>query len=673
MNNPQVPDSKLANAIRSLTMDAVQKANSGHPGAPMGMAEMAVALWHRNLKHNPLNPKWYDRDRFVLSNGHASMLIYSLLYLTGYGVTIDDIKDFRQLHSKTPGHPEYGITPGVETTTGPLGQGIGNAVGFALSEALLSQEFNREEHKIVDHFTYAFAGDGCLMEGVSHEVFSLAGTLKLNKLIVLYDSNGISIDGQINPWFSDDTSKRFEAYGWQVLEVDGHDIDAIDEAINQAKDFSRQLDTGPTLIICKTVIGKGSPKVQGSSKAHGAPLGTEEVIQARKALGIEWGDFEVPKDVLDSWNHITKGAGQQAVWDSVWASYKVQYPDLATEYERRMSGQLPSDFEEKFQTYLEQVIQDQKTLATRKSSQETIAKLAELLPELLGGSADLTSSNLTIWPDAEPVRSGTGNISFGRHINYGVREFGMAAIMNGISLHGGYLPFGGTFLTFSDYSRNGIRMSALMKQKVVHVFTHDSIGVGEDGPTHQSIEHAWSLRLIPNLEVWRPCDTTETAVAWRAAVKRNGPSALLLSRQNLPFIARDEICLNDIEKGGYVLRAVVNPKAILIATGSEVQIAMDAQMKLKDEGIAVSIVSMPSTSVFDRQSSEYKSEVLPRNVPKFAVEAGSTVPWYKYVGQDGAVVGIDTFGESAPANDLFNYFGITSDKLVQLVINSIKE
>lgn len=673
MNNPQVPDSKLANAIRSLTMDAVQKANSGHPGAPMGMAEMAVALWHRNLKHNPLNPKWYDRDRFVLSNGHASMLIYSLLYLTGYGVTIDDIKDFRQLHSKTPGHPEYGITPGVETTTGPLGQGIGNAVGFALSEALLSQEFNREEHKIVDHFTYAFAGDGCLMEGVSHEVFSLAGTLKLNKLIVLYDSNGISIDGQINPWFSDDTSKRFEAYGWQVLEVDGHDIDAIDEAINQAKDFSRQLDTGPTLIICKTVIGKGSPKVQGSSKAHGAPLGTEEVIQARKALGIEWGDFEVPKDVLDSWNHITKGAGQQAVWDSVWASYKVQYPDLATEYERRMSGQLPSDFEEKFQTYLEQVIQDQKTLATRKSSQETIAKLAELLPELLGGSADLTSSNFTIWPDAEPVRSGTGNISFGRHINYGVREFGMAAIMNGISLHGGYLPFGGTFLTFSDYSRNGIRMSALMKQKVVHVFTHDSIGVGEDGPTHQSIEHAWSLRLIPNLEVWRPCDTTETAVAWRAAVKRNGPSALLLSRQNLPFIARDEICLNDIEKGGYVLRAVVNPKAILIATGSEVQIAMDAQMKLKDEGIAVSIVSMPSTSVFDRQSSEYKSEVLPRNVPKFAVEAGSTVPWYKYVGQDGAVVGIDTFGESAPANDLFNYFGITSDKLVQLVINSIKE
>lgn len=673
MNNPQVPDSKLANAIRSLTMDAVQKANSGHPGAPMGMAEMAVALWHRNLKHNPLNPKWYDRDRFVLSNGHASMLIYSLLYLTGYGVTIDDIKDFRQLHSKTPGHPEYGITPGVETTTGPLGQGIGNAVGFALSEALLSQEFNREEHKIVDHFTYAFAGDGCLMEGVSHEVFSLAGTLKLNKLILLYDSNGISIDGQINPWFSDDTSKRFEAYGWQVLEVDGHDIDAIDEAINQAKDFSRQLDTGPTLIICKTVIGKGSPKVQGSSKAHGAPLGTEEVIQARKALGIEWGDFEVPKDVLDSWNHITKGAGQQAVWDSVWASYKVQYPDLATEYERRMSGQLPSDFEEKFQTYLEQVIQDQKTLATRKSSQETIAKLAELLPELLGGSADLTSSNLTIWPDAEPVRSGTGNISFGRHINYGVREFGMAAIMNGISLHGGYLPFGGTFLTFSDYSRNGIRMSALMKQKVVHVFTHDSIGVGEDGPTHQSIEHAWSLRLIPNLEVWRPCDTTETAVAWRAAVKRNGPSALLLSRQNLPFIARDEICLNDIEKGGYVLRAVVNPKAILIATGSEVQIAMDAQMKLKDEGIAVSIVSMPSTSVFDRQSSEYKSEVLPRNVPKFAVEAGSTVPWYKYVGQDGAVVGIDTFGESAPANDLFNYFGITSDKLVQLVINSIKE
>ncbi|AEP37071.1 transketolase [Taylorella asinigenitalis] len=673
MINPQVPDSKLANAIRSLTMDAVQKANSGHPGAPMGMAEMAVALWHRNLKHNPLNPKWYDRDRFVLSNGHASMLIYSLLYLTGYGVTIDDIKDFRQLHSKTPGHPEYGITPGVETTTGPLGQGIGNAVGFALSEALLSQEFNREEHKIVDHFTYAFAGDGCLMEGVSHEVFSLAGTLKLNKLIVLYDSNGISIDGQINPWFSDDTSKRFEAYGWQVLEVDGHDIDAIDEAINQAKDFSRQLDTGPTLIICKTVIGKGSPKVQGSSKAHGAPLGTEEVIQARKALGIEWGDFEVPKDVLDSWNHITKGAGQQAVWDSVWASYKVQYPDLAAEYERRMSGQLPLDFEEKFQTYLEQVIQDQKTLATRKSSQDTIAKLAEVLPELLGGSADLTSSNLTIWQDAVPVRSGTGNISFGRHINYGVREFGMAAIMNGISLHGGYLPFGGTFLTFSDYSRNGIRMSALMKQKVVHVFTHDSIGLGEDGPTHQSIEHAWSLRLIPNLEVWRPCDTTETAVAWRAAVKRNGPSALLLSRQNLPFIARDEICLKDIEKGGYVLRAVVNPKAILIATGSEVQIAMDAQMKLKDEGIAVSIVSMPSTSVFDRQSNEYKSEVLPRNVPKFAVEAGSTVPWYKYVGQDGAVVGIDTFGESAPANDLFNYFGITSDKLVQLVINSIKE
>ncbi|WEE00179.1 transketolase [Taylorella equigenitalis] len=674
MNKPQVPDSYLANAIRSLTMDAVQKANSGHPGAPMGMAEMAVALWHKNLKHNPLNPKWYDRDRFVLSNGHASMLLYSLLFLTGYGLSIEDLKDFRQLHSKTPGHPEFGITPGVETTTGPLGQGIGNAVGFALSEALLAQEFNRDEHKIVDHFTYAFAGDGCLMEGVSHEVFSLAGTLKLNKLIVLYDSNGISIDGQIHPWFNENTKLRFESYGWQVIDgIDGHDVSAVDLAIKKAQEFSRQLDTGPTLIICKTVIGKGSQKVQGSEKAHGSPLGSDEILETRKTLGINYGDFEVPKDVLDSWSHITKGAGQQAVWDSVWASYKVQYPDLANEYERRMTGQLPSDFEAKFKTYIEQVLGEQKSIATRKSSQNVITKLAEILPELLGGSADLTSSNLTSWPEAKPVRSGTGNITFGRHINYGVREFGMAAIMNGVSLHGGYLPFGGTFLTFSDYSRNGIRMSALMNQKVVHVFTHDSIGVGEDGPTHQSIEHAWSLRLIPNLDVWRPCDTTETAYAWGSAVTRNGPSALLLSRQNLPFIARDEESLSNISKGGYVLRAIVNPKAIIIATGSEVQIAMDAQVQLKEEGIPVTVVSMPSTTVFDRQSEEYKEEVLPRKLPKIVIEAGTTGPWYKYVGLDGAVLGIDSFGESAPANDLFNYFGLTSEKLIKLVKTSIKE
>lgn len=666
--------SVLANAIRALSMDAVQQANSGHPGAPMGMAEIAVALWTRHLRHNPKNPAWFDRDRFVLSNGHGSMLIYSLLHLSGYDLSIDELKNFRQLHSKTPGHPEVGITAGVETTTGPLGQGIANAVGFALAESLLAAEFNRPGHAVVDHFTYAFVGDGCLMEGISHEVCSLAGTLKLSKLIVLYDDNGISIDGQVDNWFADDTPKRFEAYGWNVIRaVDGHDIDAVDQAIAQAKANAAAGNTGPTLICCKTQIGKGSPNMVGTEKVHGSPLGAAEIELTRQAIDWDSPAFVIPSEVAQAWNHEQAGAELEAQWDQVFSAYRAAHPELAAELTRRMQGALPADFEAKFAQYLQDTIAKAETVASRKASQFAIGALAEILPEFLGGSADLTGSNFTDWKGVTPVRAGQA----GRHINYGVREFGMAAMMNGIALHGGYLPFGGTFLTFSDYSRNAIRMAALMKQRVVHVFTHDSIGLGEDGPTHQSIEHAASLRLIPNLDVWRPCDTVETAIAWQSAVSRptslgmnvqaGGPSALLLSRQNLPFVERDEQTLARVAQGGYVLRDAADAKAIIIATGSEVELALKAQAQLAEEGIAIRVVSMPSTNVFDRQDAAYRDTVLPKDLPCVAVEAGCTGAWYKYTGRNGAVVGIDTYGESAPAGVLFKHFGLTAENVAQTV------
>lgn len=661
----------VSNAIRILTMDAVQQANSGHPGAPMGMAEMAQALWTKHLRHNPLNPSWYDRDRFILSNGHASMLMYALLHLTGYDLSIEDLKAFRQLHSKTPGHPEVGITAGVETTTGPLGQGISNAVGFALAERLLAAEFNRPGHTLVDHFTYVFAGDGCLMEGISHEVCSLAGTLKLSRLIVLYDDNGISIDGKVADWFADDTPKRFEAYGWQVIRnVDGHDVDALDRAIAQAKAYAADENAGPTLICCRTVIGKGSPNKSGSAKVHGSPLGGEEIVLTREAMG--WANtepFKVPESVYQAWSQVDRGTQLEREWQVSFSRYREMYPELAAEFERRMRGELPADFTKHCQAILAETVKKAENLATRAASQVAITELVKVLPEMLGGSADLTGSNLTDWKGVEAVRAG----KFGRHINYGVREFGMVAIMNGVALHGGYLPFGGTFLTFSDYSRNAIRMSALMKQRVVNVFTHDSIGLGEDGPTHQSIEHAASLRLIPNLDVWRPCDTVETFVAWQSSVARpqsmgmdmreGGPSALLLSRQKLPFVQRDEQTIANIYRGGYVLRSVAAPQVVLIATGSEVEIALNAQERLAAEGIQAQVVSMPCTSIFDRQDSAYRQSVLPANLPKVAIEAGVTDFWYKYVGLEGAVLGIDRYGESAPAADLFEYFGLTAQNL----------
>ena len=669
----------LANAIRALSMDAVQQANSGHPGAPMGMAEIAVALWTRHLNHNPNNPLWPNRDRFVLSNGHGSMLIYSLLHLSGYDLSMEEIKNFRQLHSKTPGHPENFVTAGVETTTGPLGQGLTNGVGFALAEHLLAKEFNRPQHQIVDHNTYVFVGDGCLMEGISHEACSLAGTLKLNKLIVLYDDNGISIDGEVQPWFSDDTAKRFEGYGWQVItEVDGHDVEAVSTALDQAKAWSADDDSGPTLICCRTVIGQGSPKVAGTSNAHGAPLGADEIQATRQAIGWDAEPFVIPESIQKAWDQRSAGAQKEDNWTQAFDSYAKEHPELAEEFTRRMNGELPADFADRFQDFLEETIQKAETVATRKASQFVIQSLQDILPELLGGSADLTGSNFTDWSGAVPVRPGKDTPA-GRHINYGVREFGMAAIMNGIALHGGYLPFGGTFLTFSDYSRNAIRMAALMRQRVVHVFTHDSIGLGEDGPTHQSIEHASSLRLIPNLDVWRPCDTVETAVAWRSAVERpvtvgnavkeGGPSALLLSRQNLAFMQRDDETVAQIAKGGYVLSDAENAQAIIVATGSEVEIAKKAQEQLATEGIAVRLVSMPSTNVFDRQDQAYRDNVLPRSLPTVAVEAGSSDLWYKYVGRDGAVVGIDTYGASAPAGELFKYFGLTTEKVVEAVKN----
>ena len=679
--------STMANAIRALAMDAVQKANSGHPGAPMGMAEMAVALWSRHLRHNPADPQWYDRDRFVLSNGHGSMLLYALLHLTGYDLPMSELQNFRQLHSKTAGHPEVGITPGVETTTGPLGQGISNAVGMALAEKLLAAEFNRPKMEMFNHHTYVFMGDGCLMEGISHEACALAGAWKLNKLIALYDDNGISIDGQVPPWFGDDTAKRFEAYQWNVIgPIDGHDIDAVDAAITKAKKSA----TKPTLIICKTHIGKGSPNRVDTAKAHGEPLGEEEIALARKAMKWPHAPFEIPEEVYAAWNALGKGAKLQAQWQEKFTEYIAEYPLLATEVKRRMAGE-PSKMFRQLDVSMPRVYQSQaQTVATRKASQIALETLTANIPELLGGSADLTGSNLTqtentpslrFNDDGSVVRYDDGSVfianerqaprlgKIGRHINYGVREFGMAAIMNGIALHGGFTPYGGTFLTFSDYSRNAIRMAALMKLRVVHVFTHDSIGLGEDGPTHQSVEHAASLRLIPGLDVWRPCDTVEAAAAWSVALQGDKrPSALLLSRQNLPYLKKDDTSL--VAKGGYVLAEperveMFEAQAVIIATGSEVHLAMKAQELLAQRGIGVRVVSMPSTTVFDRQSASYKLSVLPAELPCIAVEMGVSDYWWKY--GCAAVVGIDTFGESAPAPVLFKHFGFTPENIADTV------
>ncbi|NYT67745.1 transketolase [Pusillimonas noertemannii] len=677
MSPSPAQDSTLANAIRALSMDAVQQANSGHPGAPMGMADIAEALWTRHLRHNPADPAWFDRDRFVLSNGHGSMLIYALLHLTGYDLPIGELKNFRQLHSRTPGHPEVGITAGVETTTGPLGQGLANAVGMALAEALLAQEFNRDGHKVVDHFTYAFVGDGCLMEGISHEACSLAGTLRLSKLVVFYDDNGISIDGKVENWFRDDTPARFESYGWNVVRnVDGHNVADVDQAIEQAKAWSAQ-GKGPTLICCRTVIGKGAPTMAGTEKVHGAPLGADEIAATREALNWPHEPFTVPDHVYQRWSARNKGLLWQNEWQGAFDAYAQAYPTEAAELKRRMAGELPADFAEKARAFVQATAEKAETVASRKASQFAIAAFAEILPEMVGGSADLTGSNFTDWKGVAPVRATGDGLQFGRHINYGVREFGMAAIMNGMALHGGYLPFGGTFLTFSDYSRNAVRMAALMKQRVVHVFTHDSIGLGEDGPTHQSVEHATSLRLIPNLHVWRPCDTTETAVAWQLALQRpaslgmavrqGGPSALLLSRQNLPFVQRDDDGIQAIARGGYVLRDAPNAKAVIIATGSEVALALGAQEQLAARGIAVRVVSMPCTQIFDEQDAQWRDAVLPKGLPRVAVEAGVTTAWYKYVGLEGAVVGLDTYGESAPAGVLFKHFGLTVEHVAAAV------
>ncbi len=662
----------MANAIRALAMDAVQQAKSGHPGAPMGMADMAVALWGQHLQHNPANPHWANRDRFVLSNGHGSMLIYALLHLTGYALPIEELKNFRQLGSKTAGHPEVGHTPGVETTTGPLGQGITNAVGMALAEKLLAAEFNRDGHEIVDHHTYVFLGDGCLMEGVSHEACALAGAWKLNKLIALWDDNGISIDGQVTPWFGDDTPARFAAYGWNVIRaVDGHDAEAVSAALTLAK---KSLDK-PTLICCKTSIGFGSPNRAGTAKAHGEPLGAEEIALTRAALGWNHGPFEIPADVYAAWDAKAAGAKAEAAWNERFAAYAAAYPAQAAAFTRRMQGELPANFAEIAAQIASQAHDEAATVATRKASQLALEGLTAALPELLGGSADLTGSNLTNTKSTPALRvDASGNVvktedgQIGRHINYGVREFGMAAIMNGIALHGGYIPYGGTFMTFSDYSRNAIRMAALMRQRVVHVLTHDSIGLGEDGPTHQPIEHAASLRLIPGLDVWRPADTAETAVAWTLALAQaDRPTALLLSRQNLPYLAKSEAALDQIANGAYVLSEAQGgaAQAVIIATGSEVQLALQAQQLLAAENIPVRVVSMPSTSVFDRQSDEVQAAVLPDDVPRIAVEMGSSDGWWKY--GVSAVVGIDRFGDSAPAPVLFEHFGFTAANVAATV------
>ena len=657
---------QMADALRALAMDAVQQANSGHPGAPMGMAEMAVALWHGHLRHNPANPKWADRDRFVLSNGHASMLLYSLLHLSGYALPLDELKRFRQLHSKTPGHPEVGLAPGVETTTGPLGQGLTNAVGFALAEKLLADEFNRPGHRVMDHHTYVFLGDGCLMEGISHEACSLAAAWKLGKLVVLYDDNGISIDGPVAGWFVDDTAARFRAYGWNVMgPLDGHDVVAIGQAIAMAKE---SIDK-PTLIVCRTTIGKGSPGRAGTAKAHGEPLGADEIRHTREAIGWPHAPFQVPAELRARWDARAIGAARESEWTQRFGAYRAEHPALAAEFTRRMAGELPRDFEATTLALLAEFGQVRETLATRKASQKVLATLAHKVPELLGGSADLTGSNLTDFPGCGAVRGGEKG---GRHINYGVREFGMAAVMNGIALHGGFIPYGGTFLTFSDYSRNAIRMAALMKLRVIHVFTHDSIGLGEDGPTHQSVEHAASLRLIPNLEVWRPCDAAETAAAWAQAVAATDrPSALLLSRQNLPAQARSPEQVQDIHRGGYVLSDRENAIGVILATGSEVSLAMAAQTLLDTRGKPVRVVSIPSSTLFDRQAKSYRDAVLGHGLPRIGVEAGVTRWWGQY--GCAAALGVDTYSESAPAPAVFEHFGLTAERLAELVLDFCDE
>lgn len=658
----------MANAIRALSMDAVQLANSGHPGMPMGMAEIAVGLWSRHLLHNPSNPNWPNRDRFVLSNGHGSMLLYSLLHLTGYDLTINDLKQFRQLHARTPGHPERGYAPGVETTTGPLGQGIANAVGMAMAEQVLAATFNRPGFDIVDHRTFVFLGDGCLMEGISHEACSLAGTLGLNKLIALYDDNGISIDGHVKGWFGDDTAERFKAYGWNVIpNVDGHDVDAVDRAIGQALE---QTDR-PTLICCKTVIGKGSPNKADSHASHGSPLGSGEVATTRGSIGWGFPAFEIPKNIYAAWDGREAGAAAEDDWNRQMDEYRALFPDLAGEFERRIALKLPQDFGVLSAEAIRETALARETIATRKASQNMIQQFAAILPELVGGSADLTSSNLTDWMGADPISAGHA----GNYLYYGVREFAMAAIMNGMLVHGGFRPFGGTFLVFSDYARNAIRMSALMKLGVIYVLTHDSIALGQDGPTHQPIEHLASLRLIPDLDVWRPCDTVETAVAWQVALEQHDrPSCLALSRQNLKFQERKEQQIAAIRRGGYVLAHETGSlQAILIATGSEVELAMEVSRRLCATGVGARVVSMPSTTIFDRQDLAYQTVVIPRSALRISIEAGTTGLWRKYVGEDGICVGIDSFGESAPAEVLFDHFGFTAERIEQLIRVELKK
>ncbi len=653
----------LTSAVRALAMDAVQKANSGHPGMPMGMAEIAEVLWIHHLRHNPANPMWADRDRFVLSNGHGSMLIYALLHLTGYDLPIEEIKRFRQLHSKTPGHPEYGYTPGVETTTGPLGQGLTNAVGMALAEKILASEFNRPDFDIVNHYSYAFLGDGCLMEGISHEACSLAGTLGLGKLICFYDDNGISIDGHVEGWFSDDTPKRFEAYGWHVVpNVNGHDPVAIESAIEAAKQASGK----PSMICCKTVIGMGSPNKAGTHEVHGAALGDAEVAASRPHIGWNHLPFEIPQEIYDMWDSHTKGKKLETEWTQKLDEYTKKYPSEAAEFKRRMAGELPANWHEHVDKFISRVNEKEETIASRKASQNAIEGLASVLPELVGGSADLAGSNLTLWSGSKGISRETG----GNYIYYGVREFGMSAIMNGLSLHGGIIPYGATFLMFSEYSRNALRMAALMKIRNLFVFTHDSIGLGEDGPTHQPVEQTATLRYIPNMDVWRPCDSVESTVAWARAIERkDGPSVLIFSRQTLPFQKRNAAVIKLIDKGGYILSEAADskPQAIIIATGSEVGLAMNAQTALAETGIQVRVVSMPCTSLFDRQDVAYRDSVLLKGVKRVAVEAGIADYWHKYVGLEGAVVGMTTFGESAPASDLFKHFGFTIENVVKTV------
>ncbi|WP_339867752.1 transketolase [Pseudohongiella nitratireducens] len=660
MSTRQTTRRERANAIRALSMDAVQKANSGHPGAPMGMADIAEVLWNDYLSHNPVNPQWINRDRFILSNGHGSMLVYSLLHLSGYDLPISELQNFRQLHSRTPGHPEYGYTPGVETTTGPLGQGLANGVGMAIAEKTLAAQFNRPDHDIIDHFTYVFAGDGCLMEGVSHEVSSLAGTLGLGKLVVFYDDNGISIDGEVQGWFTDDTTKRFESYGWQVLAVDGHDAEQINEAIKSA----RAETSRPTLIRCKTVIGFGSPGKSGTSGIHGAPLGAEEIEATRKELGWEHAPFEVPEAIQNDWDARERGFQAESSWKERMTRYEEAYPELAVELVRRLKGELPGDFAAKADEVVAKFNAAEESLATRKASQNAIAAFNEVLPELLGGSADLTGSNLTMWSGSQPVSADKAD---GNYIYYGVREFGMSAIMNGIALHGGFIPYGGTFLIFMEYARNAVRMGALMKQQVINVYTHDSIGQGEDGPTHQPVEQLSNLRTTPNMAVWRPSDAVETAVAWKHALLRSdGPTSLVFSRQGLPHQGRNAEQLQNIERGGYVLEDCEGtPDIIVLATGSEVSIARDAVKTLQQDGVAARLVAMPSVEYFLAQDADYREQVLPAQVRRrLAVEAGAADYWYKFVGLDGDVIGMTTFGESAPGSALMKEFGFTPENIV---------